>query len=297
MKKKLLYLLLGLLIFVGIASYVLAIHIAPYAIIQPQRINLAITPKSLNLESETLAIQVEDSIQLKGYWVKSNTTETKGIMILLHGIGGCKEHFLGLAGNLANKGIASIVFDGRAHGESGGKYCTYGFYEKKDISKIVDFIKQKNPKLSVGIWGNSLGGAIAIQALEHDKRIEFGVIESTFTELNQTVYDYQKKICKGIGVRFITDAALQEAGKIANFIPDEVKPVISVANIQQPIFIGHGDNDENIHYTYGEQLYENLASAEKEFVLVKDAGHFDVYAKGGKNYENKLLSFIKKQLK
>lgn len=281
---------------IGIAGYILSVHVAPYAIIQPQKINLAITPESLNLQSETLSIQVEDSIKLKGYWIQSNTTKTKGIMILIHGIGGCKEHFLGLAGNLANNGIASIVFDGRAHGESGGKYCTYGYYEKQDISKIVDLIKQENPTLPIGIWGNSLGGAIAIQALEHDKRIEFGIIESTFTELGQIVYDYQKKMCKGIGVRFITDTALREAGKIANFNPDEVKPIRSVANIQQPIFIAHGNHDENISYTYGKQLYDNTASKEKEFILVEGAGHFDVFAKGGKNYENKLMSFINKQL-
>ena len=296
MKKKLLYFFITLIIILGIATYILSIHVAPYAIVQPQRINLASTPQSLGLQSETLSIQVADSIVLKGYRIQSSTEETKGIMILIHGIGGCKEHFLGLAGNLANNGIASIVFDGRAHGESGGKYCTYGYYEKQDISKIVDFIKKKNLILPVGIWGNSLGGAIAIQALEHDKRIEFGVIESTFTELDQIVYDYQKKICKGVGVRFITNAALQEAGKIAKFNPDEVKPIRSIANIQQPIFIAHGDNDENINYTYGEQLYKNAASQQKEFVLVKDAGHFDVYAKGGKNYENKLMTFINKQL-
>lgn len=296
MKKKLRYIGLSLVVLLGIATYILTIHVAPYAIIQPQKITLEITPASLNLQSETLAIQVEDSIYLKGYWIQSKTEETKGIMILIHGIGGCKEHFLGLAGNLANKGIASIVFDGRAHGESDGNYCTYGFYEKRDISKIVDLIKQKKPTLSIGIWGNSLGGAIAIQALEHDKRIEFGIIESTFTELDQIVYDYQKKICKGIGLRFITDAALQEAGKIANFNPDKVKPIISVTNIQQPIFIAHGDHDENIKYTYGKQLYENAISTQKEFMLIEGGGHFDIYAKGGKNYEDKLMRFIDRQL-
>ncbi|MBC8756735.1 alpha/beta hydrolase [Kordia sp. YSTF-M3] len=197
---------------------------------------------------------------------------------------------------MANNGIASVLFDGRAHGESGGKYCTYGFHEKQDIIAIVDELKKRNSSLPIGIWGNSLGGAIAIQALEIEKRIEFGIVESTFTELDQIVYDYQKKMAKGFGLRFMSDAALQEAGNIANFNPDEVKPIISVAKIEQPMFIAHGDSDENISFEYGKQLYENLASAEKEFVLVEGAGHFDVYAKGGKDYENKLMNFIKKQL-
>jgi len=281
---------------IGIAGYVLTIHVAPYAIIQPQKMNLAITPEQLGLQSEKLTITTKDSMQLKGYWIQPKTAKTVSVMILIHGIGGCKEHFLKLAENLANHGIASVVMDGRAHGESGGQYCTYGFHEKKDIAAIVDEIKKRNSTAKIGIWGNSLGGAIAIQALEYDKRIEFGIVESTFTELDQIVYEYKKKLLGGFGLRFISDAALQEAGRIANFNPDKVKPIHSVKNIQQPIFLAHGDQDENISYVYGEQLFQNIAAAEKEFVLVQGAGHFDVGEKGGADYQKKWLHFIQKQL-
>lgn len=296
MKKWLLRILFTFLFIVGIVGYILTIHVAPYAIIQPQKINLPIIPLQLGLQSEKLTITTKDSIELKGYYILSERQETKGVMILIHGIGGCKEHFLNLAASLANKGIASVVFDGRAHGESGGQYCTYGFYEKHDISAIVDEIKRRNPTMKIGIWGNSLGGAVAIQALEFDKRIEFGIIESTFADLDQIVYDYKKNILGGFGLRFVSDAALREAGNIANFNPDEVKPILSVKNIQQPMFLAHGDNDQNINYKYGKRLYENLASAEKEFVLVENAGHFDLGPKGGENYARKLMSFINKQL-
>ncbi|MFK7748940.1 MAG: alpha/beta hydrolase, partial [Kordia sp.] len=222
MKKKLLIIAAILLFIIGILGYILTIHVAPYAIIQPQKINLDITPKQLGLQSETLTITTKDSIALKGYYIQPKTQQPEGIMILIHGIGGCKEHFLNLAGNLATNGIASVIFDGRAHGESGGKYCSYGFHEKKDIAAIVDEIKKRNPALKIGIWGNSLGGAIAIQALEYDKRIEFGIIESTFADLDQIVYDYKKKMLGGFGLRFVSDAALREAGNIANFNPDAV---------------------------------------------------------------------------
>ena len=296
MKKKALKISLILLFIIGIVGYILTIHVAPYAIIQPQKINLDSTPKQLGLHSEKLTITTKDSIALNGYYIYPKTQQTEGVMILIHGIGGCKEHFLNLAGNLATHGIASVVLDGRAHGESGGKYCSYGFHEKRDIAAIVDELKKRNPSLKVGIWGNSLGGAIAIQALEFDKRIEFGIIESTFADLDQIVYDYKKKMLGGFGLRFISNAALNEAGRIANYNPDVVKPILSVQNIQQPIIIAHGDLDENIDYSYGKKLYENTASAEKEFILVKGAGHFDVGEKGGAEYQKKLLNFIKKQL-
>jgi len=70
---------------------------------------------------------------------------------LIHGIGGCKEHGLNLTKELSQKGIESIVFDGRAHGQSGGAFCTYGFNEKRDISQIIDKIKEQSPDLPIGI--------------------------------------------------------------------------------------------------------------------------------------------------
>ena len=250
----------------------------------------------MNLNSEALNIHVEDSVNLKGYWIKSKQDRAKGLIILVHGVGGCKEHFLGLANNLANEGIESIVFDGRAHGESEGEFCTYGFHEKKDISKIVDFIKSRNSIIKIGIWGNSLGGAIAIQALEFDKRIEFGIIESTFTDLSQIVFDYKKRMSKGIGIRSLSNYVLRRAGKIGNFNPKKVKPIESVKNINQPIFIAHGDADKNISSKYGQMLFDHLKSTDKTFILVKGGGHFDLFKQGGKTYENKVMGFVKRQL-
>ncbi len=268
-------------------------NIAPYAILQPQRINENITPAQLGLISEKIEIETRDAIILNGYWTKTKTPEIKGIMILIHGVGGCKEHFLGLAGELSRRGIESIVFDGRAHGKSGGQYCTYGFNEKKDVTDIVDFIKTKTSDLSIGIWGNSLGGAVALQSLEYDERIQFGVIESTFTALDQIVIDYKKRML-GFGFRFMSDYALKQAGEIANFNPDEVKPIESVKNIEQPILITHGDADKNISYKYGQQLFDNLKSEDKEFVLVEGGGHSDMYLKGGAEYKVKIMDFIER---
>ena len=242
-------------------------------------------------------VKTNDKIELDGYWIKSQQDSSKGIIILVHGIGGCKEHFLGLAKELSSKGIESIIFDGRAHGRSGGEFCTYGFKERNDISKIVDKIKTKNPNLRIGIWGNSLGGAIAIQTLEIEKRIDFGIIESTFTELDKIVYDYKKRILKGIGIKYLSDYALKRASQIADFNSDEVKPIESVKNIEQSILIAHGDADKNISVEYGKKLFENLKSDDKRIEIIKDGGHFNLYEKGGKEYKMIIMNFIERNLR
>jgi len=271
--------------------------IAPFAITQPPRIETSVTPEKMDLAFEELNILTIDSVNLNGYWIETEVDTSRGILILIHGIGGCKEHFLGLAKELSKKGIESILFDGRAHGKSGGEFCTYGFKEKMDISQIVDTIKARKPNLLIGIWGNSLGGAIAIQALEVDKRIEFGVIESTFTELNQIVFDYKKRILKGVGIRSLSDYALGRAGEVAGFDPLKIKPIESVKNIEQPVFMAHGDSDENISFKYGQQLFDNLKTENKEFVLVKGGGHFGLFEAGGNDYKNKIMGFIDRNLK
>ncbi len=295
-KRRLLRFSIVFLILFSIGSYIGLHHIAPYAIIMPPKANLKITPSGLNLKNEKLTLQTKDSIDLHGYWIHTEQEKPRGILILIHGIGGCKEHFLTLASTLAEQGIESVIFDNRAHGKSGGQYSTYGFKEKKDIARIVDEIKSKEPNLPIGIWGNSLGGAIAIQAMEYDKRIEFGLIESTFSDLNQIVYDYKKKFLKGIGIRFASNYALKRAGEIGDFYPEKVKPIESVKNIEQPIFIAHGDADESIHYTYGKALFENTKSEKKEFILIKGGGHYGLFKAGGEEYSRKIKAFLDQNL-
>lgn len=279
-----------------ILGFIAVNNIIPYAILQPPRINESISPEKLGLKSEPLNLKTNDAVELNGYWIKSELDTAKGIIILIHGIGGCKEHFLGLSKELSKKGIESIVFDERAHGKSGGQFCTYGFKEKRDISQIVDKIKAQRPNLPIGIWGNSLGGAIAIQALELDERIEFGIIESTFTTLNTIVFDYKKRILKGIGWKVLSDFALKRAGEIAGFDPQKIRPIESIKHIEQSIFIAHGNADKNISYKYGQQLFDNLKTKDKQFILVEGGGHFDLFDKGGIDYKNKIMDFIERNI-
>ncbi len=292
MKKKIKLIFILVIIIIGTGSLIVAKYVLPYSIIQPPRVSEKIKPSDLDLKSTDINILVKDSITLKGYWVKSDAISPRSLILLVHGIGGCKEHFLNLSKELSKKGIESILMDSRAHGESEGLYCTYGSKEKEDITQIIDFIKTKNDSISIGIWGNSMGGAIAIQALEHDNRIKFGIIESTFTSLNQIVYDYQKSFTYGIGLKPICNIALNQAGKIAGFNPNQVSPISSVKNIEQPVLIAHGDIDQNIKFDYGKSLFKNLKSTHKKFVPVKNGGHFNIGKIGGTEYAKILEDFI-----
>lgn len=283
------------LILIGLGVAFLAHNVLPYAILSRQSRVSTITPESLDIKAEKGVFQINDSLSIKGYYTYPQTVAPKAIIIMLHGIGGVKEHFYPLSKRLNEQSIATVVYDARSHGESDGEFITYGFYEKYDVQTIVDSIKNRHTLLPIGVWGNSMGGAVALQALAIEPRIDFGIIESTFTQLDKISYDYQKRYAYGIGLKPITNYALKRAGEIGQFDPNQVMPIVSVTQIYQPVFLAHGTADLNIKFEYGQQLYEKLASKDKIFYPFEDAGHFDLFDKGGDAYSDAIYQFISKQ--
>lgn len=75
-----------------------------------------------------------------------------------------------------------------------------------------------------------------------------------------------------------------------------MQPIEAVRNMEQPVFLAHGDADQSISYHYGEQLFANLKSTDKEFYLVKRAGHFGLFQEGGMPYKAAIWRFVERQL-
>ena len=288
------------------AYYVAVNRVLPYSPIRPHRIGRdeirryfpdGASPDKTGLKFSPLDVTVEDSINLRGWFIYARRDSAIGTVILLHGIASCKEAMLPLAGTLASAGYNCIVYDSRAHGESGGTNCTFGYYEKRDVSVFIDSsIERFSNVQPVGIYGASLGAAIAIQAMATDRRIRCGIAESPFATMREVIYDYWKSF-SGLPVHSIPDGALRNSEKIANFAVDSVSPEDYAKRIDSPVLIIHGDKDEKISIHYGERVFKNLHSPEKKFYLVPGAGHDNLAAIGGQAYSNTVLDFFRTHLR
>ena len=289
--KILKYMLAATLLVFIIAAIYVEEKILPFTAIVPLRQSIDALPSVYGLKADSIDVLSIGDVHLKGFFVHANHPKAKATILLLHGIGSCKEEYLPLAKDLADRGYNTALFDQRAHGKSGGKYCTYGWYEKMDVSKIIDTIQPIDAQCPIGVFGCSLGGAIALQSLAYDKRIRFGVIESTFNTLENVVaqYGYNMMYLKNT---WITRHILQKSAKIANFNPFEVQPRESCKQITQPIFMAHGDIDENIPIAFGRDNFKALASQDKQFIEVHGAGHFNVTEVGGAAYHEKIMRFF-----
>lgn len=203
-------LFLVVVILIGLALF----YVAPRLIIDTntttQFIQTYELPKSFKKEK----IKTRDGIILNAVWQNCIGTERETI-VFLHGIRGSTYHFT----PRASKGYNSIAIDLRAHGLSGGKFCTFGYLEKHDVQDVLNFVlSRKSANTNIGIWGQSLGGAIGLQALSIEPRLKFGIIESTFSDLSQIVYDYGNRIIP-IKLNALHKFLLWRAGLIAHFPP------------------------------------------------------------------------------
>ncbi len=233
-----------------------------------------------------------DNLRLKGYLTLAATEQSKGTIILVHGIRSKKEHFMQLSDEISKRGYSAVAIDLRAHGASEGKHCTFGYQEKRDISALVDYLlRVEKVHPNIGIWGQSLGGAVAFQTLAIDNRIKFGIIESTFSNLDQVVQNYALHFA-GFNIPPITRYMLKRAGVIANFPPTEIDLPTMGRQINQPVLMVHGTHDRRIDINNSHKNLQSLRSKQKRLLEIEGAGHLNVWAIGGDEYFHEVFNFI-----
>ena len=249
-------------------------------------------PENYGLSGRKFTVLTKDSVELSAWFLSGHKDTARATVIILHGIGSCKETQFTRAEILAGEGYNTVVLDLRAHGESGGDYCTFGYYEKFDLKAVVDSALQLSGGKPVGIWGASLGGAIALQAMGNDRRIAFGVIESTFDEFEKVAMEYGADMMFGLKSKWLTDHVLNKSGNIARFDPQSVKPVVSAASIDRPILFMHGDRDNKIPIEFNRRNFAAVPASKKEWITVPGAGHGDLWRMGGNHLKAQVLAFL-----
>ncbi len=295
MLKTTLIVLLILFLLALAAGFYLATYVAPYAIVQPPRKVRQETPATYGLTFEHTRLATADGTALDAFYIPA-TVPARSNLIMLHGVGSCKEVYLGTTAELTALGYNVLLWDQRAHGKSEGQYLSYGYREKEDVSLAIDWLENKNPGLPTGIYGNSMGGAIALQSLAHDGRLGFGLIESTFQDLQTTTYAYGRRMSGLPLPRWLTNYVLDQAGKIADFPPRSIQPLLSARAITQPVLLIHGDTDRNIGIENAHALFAALASADKELYTVQNGDHADLWDKGGDLYREAWFGFLKRMV-
>lgn len=265
-------------------------HLLPRVIVCPARKGVGV---ELPADLRQRDFPVADGIQLRAWEARPADHAPRFAVIVLHGVGDSKATQRDTIRLLARKGYLGIAPDMRAHGDSGGKFATYGYYEKSDLSAIRAILEKENPDLRVGIWGTSYGGAVALQALGNDPQFAFGIIESTFADFPDVVDRYAHNATH-LELGFITHRALDRAGTLAGFHPGDVSPEKSAASIRCPLLHMHGEKDRNIPIDHALRIGRCATHCDYRFVKFPEGGHFNLPTSAPELYHAEVRRFLEK---
>lgn len=105
----------------------------------------------------------DDGLQLKGYLLLSERAEGR-TAIIAHGYSG-KGKDMGAIAKLYYEqlGYNVLLPDARGHGQSSGNYIGFGWPERRDMVKWIDFVrKEMGPEARIVLHGVSMGGATVL---------------------------------------------------------------------------------------------------------------------------------------
>jgi alpha-beta hydrolase superfamily lysophospholipase len=215
----------------------------------------------------------------------------KAAMLVLHGVSDSKASQVETLRFLARRGVYAMAPDFRAHGDSGGKFATYGYAEKSDMTLLRRAIEKEFPGIRVGLWGTSYGGAVALQAMGADREFDFGIIESTFADLRE-IARRQVTMRTTLPVSGLGPYFINEAGKVASFDPGEVSPERSIERIRVPLLHLHGEADELIPIDQGHRIARHAKDPNYRFVPIARGTHYHLRAGDPATYGREVEAFL-----
>lgn len=202
-------------------------------------------------------------VALRG-WVCDPPAPARATIVYLHGIADNRESGAGVVSRFLPRGFRVVAYDSRAHGESDGDACTYGFYEKDDLHRVIDGL----PAGPVVLIGTSLGAAVALQEAAGDPRVSGVVAAETFSDLRTVAIERAPLFF----TRGTIDRAFTLAESQARFRVDEVSPVRAAARIAVPVLLIHGAADTETLPAHSERVHAALEGP-SQLILVPGARH------------------------
>ena len=195
----------------------------------------------------------------------------RGALILLHGIADNRGSISGVVARFAKRGLTVVAYDSRAHGNSGGTACTYGYFEKDDLRRVIDSLASK----PVVLLGTSLGAAVALQEAADDPRVAGVVAAEVFSDLRTVARERAPFV--------LSDSVINRAFTIAEergqFRIDAVDVTAAARRMTRPVLLVHGADDSDTRPDHSRRVYEALAGP-KGLILVPGAGHNESLSKG-----------------
>lgn len=166
------------------------------------------------------------------------------VVILVHGRTANRYTMLSHGEAYHDLGFDLVIYDQRAHGESGGKTCSMGHHEAEDLVFLAEHVKALfGDGCIYGIHGESMGAAAVMLAAPSLPWISFVCEDAGYAELRQEIDDSLMFKAKLPAFPFGALTALF-SDLMEDFKLSDTRPIESVRKTAVPMLFIHGALDK-----------------------------------------------------
>lgn len=215
-----------------------------------------VKPENFNFKFQEVTFHPKDGTELIGWFFPAKTPKVLGTIVHFHGNAqNMSAHFIGMSW-VIERGYNLFVFDYRGYGISDGKPTPDGVY--LDSLAALDQGRKlwaDNGKGQFVVYGQSLGGAVAMRALADYKDI---------AEVDLVVQDSTFMSYQDVGFHKLSRSLLFPFSPLAYLLlTDKYSTREIVRKIDRPTLVIVSKNDKVIDQKFGKELYKTLTTPQK----------------------------------
>ncbi len=290
-RQRLARLMLSILL-ASLFGWLAAVYALVHVSLHPPRQALVGTPSAaLYLPYENVSFPSTDGLLLKGWLVPHK--RSRGVIILCHGYPGNRADLLPFTAFLHRAGFSVLSFDFRGLGESGGDTTTIGYEEVRDALGAVAYLQARpdTRRQPLGIFGVSMGGAVALQAAARSKAIRAVAADSPYASLDRAVAQRFRRYAGASG-DIMGVPARWFGERILGTDTATVAPLRHVSQISpRPLLLIYGTEDTLVLPENSRLLFA-AAGEPKQLWRIERAGHVGGYALRQAEYEKRVSRFF-----
>lgn len=247
-------------------------------------------------KSERLEIISADGLKLRADFI--DCPNRKGIIAMFHGYRSIPLGDFSVVNEYYyNLGYALLLVHQRAHGESEGRYITFGAKERYDCRNWCNKLQELFPGVQVFLDGVSMGCSTVLAASELDlpENVRGIIADCGFTSPGEIIANVMKLWIKlpKFPLYYIVGWMCRV---FAGFSFDEFSTVDAMKKNKLPIIFIHGTGDNFVPHDMTLRAHE-ACIAEKEIYLVEKAGHGLSYLVETENCQRAISAFLERNTK
>lgn len=247
---------------------------------------------------ETFTTTSVDDITIAGWYFEHPADSVDCAVVLPHGYGRMRANMLKYAPVFWECGCDLVLYDHRAHNETGGDHPTAGIKEKMDLIAVTEWLQEKTNLADKQIaWmGESWGAATVLMAGALDKDVAFIVADSPYQDWHSAIFERAYRDY-GTWVKALAPTVMWLVDMQAGVNHEDASPLEAADDIVEPVFLIHSQDDSATDSEQSVNIAKNLNPAKSEFHHTDwGSDHVMDVINRPDEYKQMIHDFIKKEV-